>query len=271
MTTEAAQDSVFFPSGTQILGKDIKANALIGVAGRGGAGKSHLIRQLLTDPDYGPGEVGILMAEDATPTYRVEGAHIKRFTGLSELDRAIDEIKLACNDGLRMPKVWAVDSLSGTMDYQRRYYQKNPMVSERTGGRDKREEYGEMGYMGIDSLIDLRDSIDSDVLILVTTFEKPGQLPEFAVSGQLVPKNFVRLMNVALHLRSEMGNYDPTQEVKPHPWRTISKHGIYIDRFFFTQDSGEFLGKGHHNLDIKEPAYLPDILRKIHDEKPLYL
>lgn len=265
------QNGVFFPEGTKILGRDMKTNALVGVAGKGGAGKSHLIHQLLTDPDYGPDEVGILMAEDATSTYRCEGAHIYRFTNLASLDDVISAIKIASKEGKRLPKAWAVDSLSGTMDYQRRSYKNNPIVSEKTGGRDKREEYGEMGYMGMDSLIDLRDSVNSDVLVLVTTHEAKGSLPEFALAGQLLPKNFVRLTNVALHLRSEVGSYDKGQQVKPHPWRTISRHGIYIDRFFYTQDSGEFLGKGHTNLDIKEQAYLPDVLRKIHGEKPLFI
>jgi hypothetical protein len=170
--------------------------------------------------------------------------------------------------GSRLPKVIAVDSISGAMDYQRRYYKENP-IRTGSGERDVRAQFGDMGYMGMDCLIELRDAVDSDVLVLVTTFETSGSLPEFAVEGKLLPKNFVRLTNVSLHLRSEMQEFDPQKtKVLPKPWRTIGDR-VLIDRLFYTQDTGEVQAKGHHNLRLKEAAYMPDILRKIHGEAPL--
>lgn len=57
-----------------------------------------------------------------------------------------------------------------------------------------------------------------------------------------------------------------------HPLRTLDMNaGIAIDRYVNTQDSGEFLGKGHENLAIREWAYLPDLLRRIHDQPAQYI
>lgn len=260
---------LFFPEGTASVGKQVRANALIAVLGRSGVGKSHLIRQLLLDPEYGPDEVLVLMAEDSTSTYNVEGTRVRRVSDLHSLDQAVQQI-IKRPKGTRLPKVIAVDSLSGAMDYQRRFYKANPLLTDK-GAVDVRAQFGDMGYMGMDSLINLRDSVESDVLVLVTTHEQSGSLPEFAIEGKLLPKNFVRLTNVTLHLRTEKGSFNPEQtKVLARPWRTIGD-GFYIDRAFFTQDTGEVQAKGHHNLRVKEAAYLPDILRKIHGAKPLHV
>jgi hypothetical protein len=262
---------IFRPSGTLVLGKDLKANSLIGVLGRGGSGKSHLAQQLLLDPLFGPDEVLILMAEDSTTSYMVEGAWIKRLKRLADLDVVTAELIDAHQKGLRLPKVIFVDSISGIMDYERRGFNVTPVLAG--GSRDKRAEFGLMGYGGMDALINLRDAINADVVVTATTYETGGSLPEFAVEGKLLPKNFVRLTNLCLHLLTESGSFDPkSQKVKAHPWRVIDEDaGIYIDRRLNTQDSGEVLGKGHSALRIREWAYLPDIIRLIHGEKPVYL
>lgn len=256
----------FFPEGTVSVGTQMKANALIAVLGRSGVGKSHLIRQLLLDPDFGIDEVLVLMAEDSTSTYNVEGVKVRRVQDLRSLDAAVREI-INRPKGTTLPKLIAVDSLSGAMDYQRRSYKAQPILTGK-GEVDVRAQFGDMGYMGMDCLIELRDAVESDILVLVTTHEQSGSLPEFAIEGKLLPKNFVRLTNVTLHLRTERSGFDPaSQTVTPKPWRTIGD-GVYIDRAFYTQDTGEIQAKGHHNLRLKEPAYLPDIIRMIHGEKP---
>ncbi len=258
-----AETEIWRPSGTEIVGVNRRANALIGVLGRSGSGKSHLVRQLLLDPQFGPSQVLVLMAEDSTATYGVNGVHVRQVSNLDSLRRVVDEI-VNRPAGTQLPRVIVWDSVSGTLDYQRRHYAANPILT-RGDERDKRAEFGEMGYMGMDQMITLRDSVDSDVIALCTTYEGGvGVLPEFAIEGRLLPKNFVRLTNVCLHLKAESNQYPKGAQVTPHPWRVVSKEGVYIDRFFYTSDSGEIQAKGHHALDLKEPAFMPDVLRKIH-------
>src|SRR5207249_1261733 len=126
---------IWHPESAQVVGTDARSKALINIVGKAGAGKSHLIKQLAEDPGYGPDEVSVLMAEDSTSTYAAP-VHVIRIGSLFEAHREADKFVQAGRLGKRLPKIVAVDSLSGILDYQRSYYDQNPIISPTKGSRD---------------------------------------------------------------------------------------------------------------------------------------
>lgn len=267
---------VWFPPGTQVLGEDREGHVLIVIYARSGVGKSHLVRQLLLDEEYGINEVLVLMSEDATTTYNVTGAHVKQVTSILEVDEQVRNIINAANIKKRLPKVIVWDSLSGTMDYQRRHYKENQPFQTEGGKRDVRAEFGDLGYSTMDTLAAVRDFVRTDVIVMVTTYEDPyNPRPEISVDGKLIPKHLTRLSTQSLYMKAERVTYDAAkQDAKPALHRTIGYDadtgklsGEVINRFFITQDTGEVFAKGHHNLALKERAILPELLRKIHGLK----
>lgn len=271
------QPEIYYPAGTQVIGVNRFGKALIGIAGESGSGKSHLGRQLLQDPDYGPDEVCFLMAEDSTATYGTDNIHVRPATTFAQAMEVANDLARATAAGRRLPKVVFVDSLSGMADYQRQSYKDKPIMgwSDKKNEyvEDKRAEFGDMGYSGMDLVIRLRDSVAADVVVTMTTSEMFSAAPELAIEGKLLPKNITRLTSVCLYLKPLIADFDPaTTKPTPRPHRQIV-HGMdtngrefhkVINRYFFTQNAGEVKAKGHFALDYQEPAYLPDILRKIH-------
>ena len=270
---------VWMPKGTQRLGVDAHLTALINIIGKSGVGKSHLVQQLIDAADYGPDEVLVLMAEDATSTYNREGINIKPVSSISSLKAVVKELVAASREKQRLPKAIFWDSMSGTMDYQRRWYDDHPgTFVTNSGARDRRAEFGDMGYGAMDCLLDLRDKVATDVIVAITSHEgREFAAPEIAVEGKLTPRNLTRLSSVTLYMKAETKKFSaddwPPERINKElvaPHRTISRlpdgtpDGTVLSRVFITQDTGEIMAKGHHSLQLREPAYLPAVLRKIH-------
>jgi len=194
------QAPIWLPPGTKRLGVDAKLTALINIIGKSGVGKSHLVQQLIDAPDYGPDEVLVLMAEDATATYNRDGINIRQVDSIGSLKQVTRELKEATAFKRRLPKVIFWDSMSGTMDYQRRWYDDHPNTfTTGSGARDKRAEFGDMGYGVMDCLLDLRDKVATDIVVLVTSHEgREFSAPEIAVEGKLTPRNLTRLSSITL-------------------------------------------------------------------------
>lgn len=260
---------MWLPPGTQQAVASSK-KALINILGRSGVGKSHLVYQLARDRDYGPESVLVLMSEDSTATYDAP-VNIKRVTALGDVEQTVVALIDAGKRGRVLPRIVVWDSLSGTMDYQQRFYAENPMLSK-AGQRDKLAEYGDLGQRFTELMIFLRDQIPTDIVVLTTTTEGPlNTLPEICVPGKITPRHLTRLSTCTLYMRSEEKKYDPVQGVPPEsPHRTIGYDetgaplGVLVNRYFITQDTGEVMAKGHRTLGLRERAILPDVLRKIH-------
>ena len=283
-SSDTPTPELFLPSGL-MLGGASSVKALINIVGTSGVGKSHLGRQLLLDPDYGPDEVLFLMHEDATATYGPEAKHIKKATTFDSAIKVLEELALASKAGRRLPKILFYDSLTGGTDYFQADKEENPnLVPKKIDGkltgemvRDKLSEYGDMGRAAQRCYLLLRDRINMDVIVLITSYEdRTSPIPEIACEGRVIPKNITRWSSCTLYMKSEFGKDDPAavaefvkaSGIAPH--RTYGRgpagelDGTFISRFFVTQNTGEITAKGHRNLNIKERAVLPDVLRKIH-------
>jgi len=278
--------AVWFPKTIKVVGKDVPIRNVIVVCGGSGSGKTHLGHQLLQDPDYGPNEVYFLMKEDGTSTYGL-GA---RFDAVSTFQDATDKIAIlleAAKNGHRLPKILFMDSLSGYADGTQEYYYHKPIetFSENKNMmvRDKRAEFGELGAQFLQMMRKAGNpELPMTVIANMTTYKDPkkvGSKPELAVEGNMVPKHLSRVSTVTLYLQPEARVLTIAQlnefarAGKLHaPHRLIDEYDpkgdpeeevTIINRFFYTQDTGEVLAKGHRNLKLKEPANLPDILRRI--------
>lgn len=272
---------IYFPAGTQVIGVNRFGKALSVILGVSGVGKSHLCKQLLEDADYGKDEVAILMAEDATATYGHDNIHVRQCFNFNTAMDVANDLARATTQGKRLPKVVFVDSISGMADYQRQLYKDQPKMtwSDKAGGQveDKRAEFGELGYTGMDVLIRLRDSVAADVVVLCTTHEGAfNATPELAIEGKLIPKNITRLSSMTFYMKAFETPWNGTDEVAPAPHRTIvppnpaiQQAGKVINRYFLTMNTGEVMAKGHHSLAYQERAILPDVLRKIHGKSSL--
>lgn len=283
---EPAPDAVWFPKTVKVVGTDVPIRNVIIVCGASGSGKTHLGHQLMQDPDYGPEEVYFLMKEDGTSTYGLEA----RFDTVNTFQDATDRIAVmleAAKQGHRLPKILFMDSISGLADGTQEYYYHKPIESfsenKNMMVRDKRAEFGELGAQFLQMMRKAGNpDLPMTVIANMTTYKDPkklGSKPELAVEGNMVPKHLSRVSTVTLFLQPEarvltvaqvnefakagtlvaphrfIGEYDPKGD--PEAEVTI------INRFFYTQDTGEVLAKGHRNLKLKEPANLPDILRRI--------
>lgn len=275
---EIPQQGVWRPNREQFAGPS-RQKAFIVIAGTSGCGKSHTARQLALDKRFGSQEVVVAMAEDATATYgdAIPLTNIHRCSTIASAHALLEEYIRASRSGHRMPKVFVVDSVSGLVDYQMQSYKRQPMISEKTGNRDKFAEFGDLGEQIRDFAMLCRDEAPMDVVWLVTTYEIFGQPPEYAVAGKVIPANLTRWTTSTLYMRAKEDKIDPevikakgTEAEAPH--RTIGRDekgeptGQIINRFFVCMNTGEIQAKGHRNLGLIERAYLPDVLSKIKGE-----
>lgn len=246
------------------------------VAGASGVGKSHLVRQVALDPRFRDGGLAVIMAEDATATYgdAVVDRHIFPVKTVAQASAVVSEFVRLAKQGKRVPGVLFVDSLSGIVDYQMQEYKKNPLVSEKTGNRDKFAEFGDLGEQVRDFALLCRDDAPMDVIWLITTTEPFGQPPEYAVAGKVIPTNLARWTSVTLYMKAREDKADPEKiavagDKAEAPHRTIGRDeggqptGAVINRFFMTMNNGEVQAKGHRSLALIERAVLPEVLIKI--------
>ena len=260
---------IWYPNGTKVLGVDLADNTLINIAGESGVGKSRLIRQLLEDPEYGLDEVLIAMSEaHARTTYKLPG-RIVPWESLAEIDEIIKGLRAAVKEGRRVPKILAVDSLSGGGDHEMTGYNDDPILTK-AGARDKLAEYGKFGD-DVRAFYERLNTVElpCDVVVMMTTKEGAKGV-ELCIPGNIVPANWTRWAAVTLYMKQSETIFDPkVDKPQPRPHRTIhvdedSGMGRVINRYFYSMNVGEVKAKGHDNLALKEVAYLPAILRKIH-------
>jgi hypothetical protein len=250
------------------------------LAGGSGVGKSHTARQLALDSRFGPNELAVIMAEDATATYGsvLPGRNIFPVKTVATAQAVLDQFIKAAKSGKRVPKVLMVDSLSGVVDYQMQEYNRNPMTSEKTGNRDKYAEFGDLGEQIRDFALACRDDAPMDVIWLITTMRPGGQAPEYCVAGKVIPANLTRWTSFTLYMEAKEERVSPEEILKlgpkaEAPHRTIARDdkgaptGVIINRYFLTMNNGEVQAKGHRNLGVIEKAYLPDVLCKIKGEQ----
>jgi len=277
------------PDDALTLGVNVKDTVTIGVIGAGGAGKSHLGHQLLTHPDYGPEEVYFLMAEKSLGTYGVQGLHGNFVQSFEEAQHRVEQFINAARSKNILPKVMFVDSISDIAAFEMQNFTDNPKYSEK-GNRDKVGEYGLLGERGDRFMLWLRNRLPMDVIMIMRSAEGAFvDKPELAVAGKVIAKNFVGRTDVCLHLKQEQIKADPSffREVNGEVWyndgsgakRVDAPHvkfnrdkdgaldGLFVRRMFYAVNSGEVQGKEHRSINMIEPAYLPEILRKIHTLK----
>lgn len=286
---DAAPD-IYIPSRAQPLSKILASPGLIIVYGRSGAGKSHGGYQLLRDPGFGPREVLFVMIENSISTYDPPNPNIVQGVPCNNLRETYDvaiDLGKAARAGKRIPRVIFVDSASRAAAKEQERYDTQQTAAltgesllSQKGNRDTLAEYGDMGRSLLRTVTRYRDSVPAFVIMNMTTHEPKGEAPELAVEGKLIPKLLTAESNVALHIRSQALTFDKDKgpeglEKMPHVLlgKGVSSgqyDGTGIARFYRTQDDGEVFCKGHHALNLTERAYLPDILRKLSGEKPLY-
>lgn len=262
---------VWVPARTQVIGVNRQRKLMIGIIGASGSGKSHLGRQLLLDPAYGPEEVLFLMAEESTATYGMDGIKVRALAGFADASAVIDELVEAARSEERLPKIIFVDSFSSLSARDHLGFEDSPVLSKQ-GNRDPLAEYGALGKAGLKWLMKARNECPIDIVVTVRSFEGIfAPQPELAVQGKVLPKEFVGNTDVCLHLKSEGSSFDVEQYPNP-PEATHRRYGrdqggkldgTLVNRYFYTQTSGEVQAKGHHALANKEPADLPRVIAKI--------
>lgn len=285
--TEAATESseaVWFPPTCKTLTSRGDAPVLIAVTGESGVGKSHLGHQLLVDPDYGPNEVGFIMSEKSLTSYDFDNIHYDFAKGLSDAGDIIDSYRRAATLGKRLPKTLFFDSLSASCDGELQRYASEMTFTGQSGRRDKLSEYGDLGAQGQERLSVLRNELPCDIVLIVRTKERGRAAPELAIPGKIIPDNLTGWTDVTLYMKAEFKRFTDEERAAigtnldkfrlPHRTFGTDDSGVWdgtmIQRYFYTQNTGEVLAKGHHNLNMKERAIIGDVLRKIHGRKPLY-
>lgn len=285
MQTQIAKQvdpAIFYPGGTLDVLK-VRTKAMICVVGESGCGKSHLVRQLTHDPDYGPNEVWVAMSEDATATYGHPLPRIAPFDSFVNLRAAADELIFMAEQGKRLPKVGVLDNMSSLCDYEMMRYKHEQPFRGKTGGRDQLAEYKDLGEQGIETLLTLLSKVPMDFIVMVTAWRPgPGQPPLLCLPGKMLPANLTRLTSSTFYMQSELFPVQDEAKIAEiaanlakyeQPHRTFEFDGgkftgRIINRYFTTMNTGEVVAKGHHSLSLKEPAVLPDVLRKIHGQSP---
>lgn len=277
----APPEATWFPPGTQTLVPGDETVLLI-VTGESGVGKSHLGQQLLRDPDYGPERVGFIMSEKSLASYDTAGARYSKINDLSSASAIIDAYKRAFTLGKQLPAALFFDSLTSSCELQMKHYNEETPFLGASGKRDKLAEYGDIANEALARLSDLRNELPCDIVVIVRTRERGGRVaPELALPGKVIPDNLTGWSDVTLYMKSETKVFTPEEweQVKPQmakyqePHRTFGetdKGPCMIQRFFYTQNTGEVLAKGHHNLRLREKAILPDLLRAIHGKERKY-
>jgi len=273
---------IYLPPGA-IQSNDGSVKVLMNVIGPSGVGKSWLVNQMRSDPEYGPSEVMVLTNEQATASYGVPLPIQVPVTSLLSIYGVLEDMVRAAEQGKRLPKITFVDSLTGATDYTQAEFNKNPnMVYQKESqswARDKRSEYGDLGAGGRDIYLLLR-RVPTDVVVLMTSHEGAfSPIPEIACEGKLIPKNVSRWSSATLYMKAEEVKVD-AEDVKASivkdgvpAHRTIGRDahgeptGLVINRYFITQNTGEIVAKGHVSLGLRERAILPDVIRKIRNYK----
>ena len=259
---------IWLPSGAKRI-TDIKKNVQLGIIGPSGAGKTHSIRQLGLDPEYA-GKVLVLASEDPSIVLGDESdVIVKQIDSLAGIEQEFKDLRLAARNGRTIPEVIVWDSTSGTCDRERDKL-------KREKGADTYAGYWDLGAGVMSCMIMGRNDIPADVIVLATT--TPPPMPELCVDGKMTPKNFTRLTDVCLFITSEKitpeGGISPTAlaefESNPLPYIEVARGldgkvmGSFLRHIYTTQNTGEVPAKGHHNLNLVEPADLPNLLRKLH-------
>lgn len=279
-----------------------RVKVAMNIIGRAGCGKSHCaVQQFVNDPGYGPSEVLVAMAEDSTASYgtdeQISKIAIEPVNSFAEVSALVNDLARAAKAGKRLPKLFVLDDLSILSQKERQHYDKNPILSEGSGNRDTRTEFRLKGYNLVDALMDIRTVLPIDSFTLIRAHEGTyNSAPEIALEGNIAPKNLTGMSSITLYMKGEAPKYSVEQFLAAAkagqlftPYRTVgmSKEEVdraleaiakgqevnvdttVINRYFMTQNTGEIEAKGHHALRLKEKAYLPGILRRIHGEKPL--
>lgn len=268
-----SNESVWEPVGTEHL-NPADAPSLIVIAGEGGVGKSHQVKLLCEDPDYGVKEVYVALSEPhALTTYDTPGLMYRPANNLAAVKALIAEMTDAVAYGKKIPRVLVWDNASATGDAEFQEYKRNPIKSK-AGFRDKLAEFGDWGENFVEVMGEFgRSMLPCDVVVLVTTQGRP---PELCLPGKVVPKNLVRLTSATFYMEARYRQV-PVDDIlstppgeRDLPYRSFGRDasgrydGNVVERFFITMNNGEVMAKGHHSLNIVEPAVLPDLLRKIH-------
>lgn len=268
--------------GTYERQPSIPKGGLIVISGDSGVGKTHLLRQCLLDAEWGPERVMIHYAENPMMTLGEDSGakHFRRHKNVESFVSEIERLVELRRSGQPFPwTLMFLDSLTGLADYQFMEYEDNP--DRFKSWNEKRQEnvknefakYLDFGLKVCRACIRARDELDVDFVITATTYGRP---PVYTVPGNIVPQNLNRWSSSCIYMESQAGTVDDdtavrvrSGEIKVGPHRNLSydtdqKKWIVITRTVTTMNTGEVLAKGHRNLSIREPAYLPSLLRKIH-------
>jgi len=228
---------------------------------------------------------------------------------LSDMHALVRELGAASKAGKKMPKLFVIDDLSSLSEKERRRWAENPKLTD-DGVEDTRAMFREKGYALIDLMMDVRSGLPGmDSITLIRAHENKyfidkkdaptkGGVIELALEGNIAPKNLTGHSSMTLYLQAEAPTFAPEAffaafEKKllfqPHrtvaltpeevereyaEWKKDSTRKVdttIINRYFLTQNNGEVIAKGNVTLRLKEKAYAPDILAKVHGEKTLFL
>jgi len=255
------------PNAANIAAGDI--NVALGIMGPAGAGKSFLIRQLALRWLKRWPQRRILVLASENPSATIGSGLSNVFSvmapSLGQVTAEVDRMVEARKAGFKVPDIVFWDSASGSCDRER---------EKLRGGRegeDTRSGYFDLGAGVMGIMIKARDELKTDWVTLCTTTQDGREL---CIDGKMAPRSFTRLTTVCFMLMPETIRYDTAaQTASEQPHRSIGVNekgqpvGMLVDRVFTTMNTGEFAGKGHFSLGIREKAILADVLAKIHGEK----
>ncbi len=260
----------------------VPTGGLIVISGESGVGKTHLIRQVLLDPEWGPDRVLIFYAENPMQTIGEDagGRHFVRLRAIEQFSAEVEKLVALKSGGGAFPFTIAfMDSLTGLADYQFMKYEDNPtqfMVPNDRGDMvpNAYAKYYDFGSRAGRACIRARDELGIDFVMMATTYGRP---PIYTLPGNVVPRNLNRWSSACLHMVSEKGEIPlsvvdeivaGTRKAGDHQSLGRDEQGrptgVVVSRFFETTNNGEVLAKGHRSLGLREKAVLPMILRKIH-------
>ena len=261
----------------------IPKGGLIVISGDSGVGKTHLIRQCLLDPEWGPERVLVFYAENPMATIGEDtGAkHFRRVKTMEGFVAEIESLVAQKASGAEFPwTLMFLDSLTGLADYQFMSYEDDP--NRFVSWNEKRGEmvantfakFGDFGFKTCRACIRARDELGVDFVISATTYGRP---PIYTLPGNIVPQNLNRWSSFCAYMEAQLGDVPGAVlaeieggRLKPGAHQSLSldengrPDGKIVSRYFTTMNTGEVLAKGHRNLGMREKAILPNLLRKIH-------
>jgi len=291
MMDAAKAPQIWIPKGTKPLSSHGTGHS-IGLVGESGVGKSWLGRQMQMDDEFRD-KILFITAENTNNTLEdLSVKYVREVRSINEAKEVLRECAAAERAGKLEFSVIFVDSVSGINDFQTEAYDSGgATIYAESGGRNKLAEFGDRGAGNISLMKIGRDEIRmADVVFVCTT---AGE--NLCVPGKMTPDNFRRMTSVCLSLRPEkrrFPNYDPDNPpriieageipekgestIQRFPHRSIEVDengrvsGYFLDRVFTTMHMGEVGAKSHRNLAMRERAYLPDLIRKLHGRKAKY-